>query len=534
MDNKSGAEASAPWWQVGTIYQIYPRSFQDANGDGIGDLQGIVDRLDYLSWLGVDAIWLSPIYPSPMADFGYDVSDYCDVAPVFGSMHSFDLLVSEAHRRGIRIVIDFVPNHTSDKHPWFIESRSSRASPKRDWYLWRDAKRDGSPPNNWISTFGGPAWTWEDDTGQYYGHSYLPQQPDLNWSNPAVHEVMLSVLRFWLDRRVDGFRVDVIYRLVKDAKFRDNPPNPNFTPTMRPHMALLPLHSTNRPELHKIIAQWRSLLDDYGERVLMGETNLPLPELIPFYGERGDGVHMPFNFHLISIPWEAAKIRQLVEEYEGLLPRFAWPNWVLGNHDRPRVASRIGEDQARVAGMLLLTLRGTPVIYYGEELGMQNVEIARELMQDPVEHRIPGTKRGRDPFRTPMQWDDSPNAGFSKRQPWLPIAPNWMTVNVASEAADPQSMLTLYRRLLESRRTPALTFGSYKSLRTNEALVAYVRSTGREQYLVTLNLSSDGQRFRFPSSIGRGEVVLSTHLDREGPVNAWVDLRPHEGLLIRL
>jgi alpha-glucosidase len=362
------------WWKHGIVYQIYPRSFQDTDGDGIGDLQGIRMRLDYLSVLGVDAIWISPIYPSPMADFGYDVADYCDVDPMFGSLADFDDLVRDAHAQGLKIILDFVPNHTSDRHPWFAESRSDRSNPKRDWYVWRDG-RDDAPPNNWVSQFGGPAWTFDQATGQYYLHSFLREQPDLNWRNPEVRDAMYGVLRFWLERGVDGFRVDVIWLLIKDAGLRDNPPNPVFQPTQAEINRFLHVYNADQPEIHDVIAEMRAVLDHYTERVLIGEIYLPLERLVAYYGKDLSGAHLPFNFQLILTAWNAREIARLIEEYEQALPDGGWPNWVLGNHDQPRIAARVGAAQARVAAMLLLSLRGTPTMYYGDELGLGRVAI---------------------------------------------------------------------------------------------------------------------------------------------------------------
>lgn len=534
MAEAAGTLADTFWWQSGTIYQIYPRSFQDSDGDGVGDLAGVIDRLDHLAWLGIDAIWLSPIFPSPMADFGYDVSDYCDIHPLFGSIEIFDRLLAEAHRRGIRVILDFVPNHSSDQHPWFRESRSSRTSPRRDWYYWRDAGEGGEPPNNWRANFGGPAWTWDARTGQYYLHTYLPQQPELNWRNPEVESAMFDVLRFWLDRGVDGFRVDVIWRLIKDLELRDNPVNPDFAPAMRPHMSLLPVHSADHPEVHEVLTRMRDVLDEYDERVLIGEISLPVDRLLRYYGESGGEVHLPFNFQLLRLPWEAERLGRAIAEYDSALPAFAWPNWVVGNHDRPRVASRIGRAQARVAAMLLLTLRGTPTLYYGDEIGMTNVEIAPEQAQDPLALRIPGQGFGRDRARTPMQWDGSPNAGFTTANPWLPIAPDFEAVNVEREAADPHSMLTLHRRLLEIRRDPALSIGRYEPVTAEGDMLAYRRVHGDSCYLVALNLGETARRLAVPGASDGDAVVLSTELDREGPAGAVLSLRPNEGLLVRL
>ena len=390
---------TALWWQTGVIYQIYPRSFQDTNGDGIGDLKGIERRLDYLASLGVDAIWISPIYPSPMADFGYDVADYCGVDPRFGTLADFDDLLAQAHARGLKVLLDFVPNHTSDRHPWFVESRSSRDNPKRDWYIWRDPAPDGGPPNNWISDFGGSAWEWDEATGQYYYHAFLKEQADLNWRNPAVQAAMYDVMRFWFDRGVDGFRIDVLWHMVKAADFPDNPPNPDYQPAMGDMHRVLQLHSTDQPEVHEIAADMRAIADSYGakgrgERVLIGEIYLPVDRLMHYYGRERAEVHLPFNFQLIDAPWEARSLATLIADYEAALPPGGWPNWVLGNHDRPRVATKRGQAQARVAAMLLLTLRGTPTLYYGDELGLSDVAIPPAQVQDPRELREPGLGLG--------------------------------------------------------------------------------------------------------------------------------------------
>src|SRR5579859_6324593 len=388
---------AGPWWKRVIIYQIYPRSFQDSNGNGIGDLAGIRQRLDYLAWLGVGAIWISPIFPSPMMDFGYDVSDYCAIDPAFGSLADFDSLVRDAHSRSLKVILDYVPNHTSDQHPWFVASRASRAIAKRDWYIWRDGNPGGGPPNNWISQFGGSAWTFDEKTGQYYLHSFLSQQPDLNWRNEDVRREMFDVLRFWLDRDVDGFRVDVLCLLIKDAALRDNPPNPAYVPTQASINRTLSLHNADQPEIHELVAQMRAVLDGYGDRLLIGEIYLPSERLAAYYGENLRGVHLPFNFALINARWNAATIGDLINEYEASLPAGGWPNWVLGNHDQPRIATRVGEAQARIAATLLLTLRGTPTMYYGDEIGLPRVEVAPELMQDSWEKREPGLGLSRDP-----------------------------------------------------------------------------------------------------------------------------------------
>ena len=534
------------WWQTGVIYQIYPRSYQDSNGDGVGDLAGIIQRLDYLSdTLGTDAIWLSPIYPSPMHDFGYDVANYTDIHPLFGRLEDFDRLLNETHRRGMKLILDLVPNHTSDEHPWFVESRSSRVNPKRDWYLWRDPAPDGGPPNNWLSHFGGPAWTFDEKTGQYYLHQFVKQQPDLNYRNPDVVTAILDVMRFWLDRGVDGFRVDVIGLMMKDPEFRDEPLNPAWN-GVKPFDSLLHIYTANLPEVHDLIRQMRAVLDSYDERMMVGETYLPNDKLMVYYGSADMlECHLPFNFQLILARWDAAGVRKMVDDYEAVLPPDAWPNWVLGNHDQHRLATRVGPRQARVANMLLLTLRGTPTCYYGDELGMENVPIPPEKIQDPPAVNQPEIAHlvGRDPERTPMQWDDSPNAGFAVpdiQDLWLPLAPNYTEVNVARQLDEPRSFLNYFRKLLAYRKsTPALLWGDYRSLNPESAeaqknCFVFERNAGGKRVVVALNFSSNEQNLKLPE-LGRGKIVISTNLDRDDEVNlAEFNLRANEGCIIEL
>jgi alpha-glucosidase len=521
--------AGYAWWQHGVVYQIYPRSFQDANGDRIGDLPGILARLDYLAELGVDAIWISPIYPSPMADFGYDVSDYCAVDPIFGTLDDFDRLVAAAHARGLKVILDYVPNHTSDQHPWFIESRSSRKASRRDWYIWRDARADGSPPSNWLSEFGGSAWTWDETTGQYYYHAYLDRQPDLNWRHPDVRRAMLDVLRFWLDRGVDGFRVDAIHHLIEDEQLQDNPLNPDWRAGTSPARRVLRAHTMDQPEVHDATAAMRRVADGYDDRVLIGEAYLPLDRMMTYYGADLSGFHLPFNFHLIFTPWQPQAIASLVEAYEAALPEGAWPNWVLGNHDRSRVASRLGPWQARVAAMLLLTLRGTPTIYQGEEIGMTDVSIPPERVQDPWERNVPGL--GRDPQRTPMQWNATTHAGFSTVEPWLPVAADHATINVAAQATDPCSMLALYRALIQLRRAEsALSIGGYRLVSADENVLAYERHHEGRRLLIALNLGDADQAV---AHLQAATILASTFLDRAGEqIQDTLKLRPDEGCII--
>ena len=527
------------WWQRGVVYQIYPRSFQDTDADGCGDLEGIRARLDHLSWLGVDAIWISPIYPSPMNDFGYDVADYTGVHPLFGDIEDFDRLLDEAHDRGLKVILDLVPNHSSDQHPWFQASSSSREDPKRDWYIWADPGPDGGPPNNWLAEFGGRAWQWHEETGQYYYHAFLPSQPDLNWRNPEVREAMADVMRFWLDRGVDGFRVDVMWHMVKDEHLRDNPPNPDWDPEHdSPYDAVLPVYSTDQPEVHEVVAEMRRVVDAYDERLMIGEIYLPIDRLVTYYGEQESEAHLPFNFQLIRTPWDAAHVRRVVDEYEASLPAGGWPNWVLGNHDQSRIASRVGRAQARVAAMLLLTLRGTPTVYYGDEIGMRDVPISAEQAVDPRELRCPGRGLGRDPERAPMPWSSGKNAGFTEADtPWLPMPDDAAEINVARQREQPGSSLQLHRRLLALRKEhAALAVGAYAPLAVEPPCFGYLRRHGDEALMVLLNFSSEPARIDPVAGCDAGEVLVSTHeVTPEGRrIDGAVELRPDEGLLVRL
>lgn len=534
------------WWQKGIVYQIYPRSYQDSNGDGIGDLNGIRQRLDYIQSLSVDAIWLSPIFPSPMHDFGYDVADYCAINPMFGNMNDFDALLAEIHAGGMRLILDLVPNHTSDEHEWFLESRQSRDNLKRDWYIWRDPAPDGGPPNNWLSFFGGPAWTFDEHTGQYYLHQFVTQQPELNYRNPEVKTAMLDVMRFWLDRGVDGFRVDVIWLMLKDEEFRDEPENPDWD-GVKPFDRIQHIRTMNLPGVHDIIRDMRSVLDEYDERMMVGEIYLPNDELMKYYGtRRADGsydeCHLPFNFQLIQLPWKAQRVRKAVDDYDGDLPPGGWPNWVMGNHDQHRMASRVGSHQARVANMLLLTLRGLPTNYYGEEIGMENVDIPPEFIQDPPAVNQPEIAHivGRDPERTPMQWDDSPNAGFAPAGivPWLPVAKDYAVRNVKVQEKDPTSMLRMYRSITKLRRAePALNVGSYISLDTaQEDVFAYRRSSvDGDDFLVVLNFGGQTLRLDLSAAGEKARIEISTGLHRSGETDLEaLALGSNEGLILRL
>jgi alpha-glucosidase len=502
------------WWRSAVIYEIYPRSFQDSNGDGIGDLDGIIQRLDYLVKLGVNAIWVAPIYRSPMADFGYDVADYCDLDPIFGAMEDFDRLLTEAHRRNLKVILDFVPNHSSDQHPWFIESRSSRESAKRDWYLWRDE------PNNWMSNFGGSGWEWDVGTNQYYYHSFLKEQPDLNWRNPAVRTAMYDALRFWLNKGVDGFRVDVMWLLIKDDQYRDNP------------LDNLPVYNSDRPEVHEVVAEMRAVIDSYSERVLIGEIYLPLKNLMIYYGQNLSGANLPFNFLLLQSPWNAQAVGEIISEYMSMLPSEAWPNWVLGNHDNPRIATRVGLSQVGIAAMLLFTLPGTLTLYYGDEIGMANALIPPEEIQDPAEKRQPGIGMGRDPERTPMTWDGSETAGFTRGRPWLPLVADHRVVNVEAEEADRASILNLYRKLIALRRAyPILVGGELRSITSSGDLLSYERAAGNERLVIFLNFGESPIRVNAES----GSVLAGTPSRRGADrVDGFVELKGSEGLVVKV
>jgi alpha-glucosidase len=525
------------WWHTGIIYQIYPRSFQDSNSDGIGDLQGIIGRLDYLKAFGVEVLWLSPIYPSPMADFGYDISDYCNIDPLFGSLQDFDQLAAAVHQRGMKLVLDLVPNHTSDQHSWFLESRSSRDNPKRDWYLWQDPASDGGLPNNWLSVFGGSGWEWDEKTGQYYYHGFLKEQPDLNWRNPEVRQAMLDVMRFWLDKGVDGFRVDVMWHMIKDLQLRDNPINDQYQPFMPTYDRLLPVYSTEQPEVHEIVRQMRAVLDEYKDRMMIGEIYLPLNQLMAYYGKAGDEVHLPFNFQLLSLPWDAGVIAAAVEAYEAALPFEGWPNWVLGNHDRPRITSRVGSGQARVAAMLLLTLRGTPTIYYGDEIGMRDVPIPFDEILDPQGLNMPDKNLSRDPCRTPMQWDSTNGAGFTLSTPWLRLDKSFPRQNVELQRNDPYSMFSLYKRLITLRQKEvSLHAGEYQPVFSDSQMLVFIRqAAGEARFLIVLNLKHGPCYFRAQQFGFAGTIELATDPELDGmPIKNEINLSGDEGVIIRL
>ncbi|HUR48492.1 MAG TPA: alpha-amylase family glycosyl hydrolase [Acidimicrobiales bacterium] len=506
--------SGAAWWRDAVVYQIYPRSFLDTDGDGIGDLEGIRRNLEYLAWLGVDAIWLSPIFPSPMADFGYDVSNYCDVDLVFGDLASFDRLLDEAHQRGIRVMLDWVANHTSDRHPWFEESRSSPESPRRDWYIWRDGKA-GKPPNNWKSAFGGPAWTYDEATEQWYLHIFLPEQPDLNWQNPDVAAAMHETLRFWMDRGVDGFRADVVHLIGKDPELPDRPE----------HLAHRhPVSDHDDPRTHPLLRSIRTVLDSYdGDRAMVGEVNLrSAVSLRPYYGQ-ADELHMVFNFSLLFAKWDPSRWRELIADAEAAFAApHAWPVWVLSNHDRPRQRTRYGgsEDRARVAALVLLTLRGTPFLYAGEELGLEDAAVAESELRDP------GL---RDGCRAPIPWSGAPGHGWPA-EPWLPWPPDADSRNIAALRDDEGSILHLYRRLLGARRRSiALRNGTWELLEGPPEVLAYERSEHGERRRVVANFGEA------PVAFGsRSEWVVEVGTRAALDEMTWDGaLRPGEAVLLR-
>jgi alpha-glucosidase len=524
------------WWHDQAIYQIYPKSFQDTNGNGLGDLDGIRKRLAYLRDLDVGALWLSPVYPSPMKDGGYDVSDYTGIDPLFGDMAAFDRLLEEAHGHGLKLLMDFVPNHSSDQHPWFQEALKGPDNPKRDWYVWADPGPDGGPPNNWQSNFGGSAWTLDEASGQYYYHAFLPEQPDLNWRNPDVREAMYAAMKFWLDRGVDGFRVDVIYYLFHDENLPDNPPNPDWRPGMPDIRRYLSVHTTDQPEVHGVIEEMRDLIERYDDRLLIGEIYLPVERLVTYYGRGGvEGVHLPFNFQLIMAEWDAGHIADLIDEYEAALPEKGWPNWVLSNHDQPRIAGRVGEAQAKVAATLLLTLRGTPTLYYGDELGLGKVRIPDDRIQDPQARNEPDAAFNRDSSRTPMPWSQDDQAGFTSSELWLPLNEDWQTRNVAGQEDDPRSILQLYRKLLSLRKKEAtLRRGSYRRLFAEGGVLAYERAVEGDRIGIVLNLTDSQQIFELSDAYDGAEILLSTYGDVDASSSDGKrTLRANEGLILR-
>ena len=525
------AENGSTWWRDGVFYHVYLRSFADSDGDGVGDIPGLITRLDHLSWLGVDAIWVSPVMPSPNDDWGYDVADYTAVDPRYGSLDDVDRLVKEADARGMRILFDLVPNHTSDRNPWFLASRSSREDPKRDWYVWADPKPDGSEPNNWISNFFGPAWTFDRATGQYYLHSFLRSQPDLNWRNPAVWEAVEDALRFWFDRGVAGFRIDVVHKLVKDDQLRDNPPATATDSFMEQAWGQRELHNANLPETHEIIRRWRSVADSYDEpRVLVGETYvLDLATMASYYGT-GDELDLAFNIPFLYAPLDAPRLREVIDATMAALPDDAWPVWNGGSHDISRMATRWGagdDRRIRCALMLVLMLPGTPLLYYGDEIGMPDTAVPPERSVDPLGKRVGGgTSAGRDPARTPMAWNGEAGAGFTSEEvePWLPLG-DVAACNVEDQRSDGRSVLWLCKDLIAVRREGGAVGSRTRWVDAPTSVLAWRRGGA----VIALNLADDDATLE-PVS---GRVRIGTNRDRRGAtVDGSLRLEPWEGVVL--
>jgi alpha-glucosidase len=549
------------WWKKAVFYQIYPRSFKDSNGDGIGDLPGIIEKLDYLNGtpdsLGIDAIWFNPFFVSPDKDHGYDVADYCDIDPRFGTLEDFDRLVEECHKRGIRVMLDLVVNHTSDRHPWFQQSRSSRDNPYRDWYIWRDGRDGGKrPPNNWKSHFSGPAWTWDEKTGQYYLHSFLKEQPDLNWFNPEVRKAIYQVVRFWLERGADGFRLDVAHAYCKDQQFRDNPPYhqrlklKGTVPLRERSLEMVMLNilgapKYHLPETHQILREIRNILNEYPAKTSIGEIQCDDPAVVAsYYGQNNDELHMNFYFDLTNChKWKAAAFRRYVDRWEKILPEWAWPAYTFSNHDVVRAISRFGKGEqadrrARLLALMLLTLRCTPFIYYGEEIGMKFLSLPKKLRQDPVGLRWYPFHPGRDGSRTPMQWNRSRNAGFSPGEPWLPLGPEWEKRNVEVQEQDPASLLNFYKSAIRLRKSsPALQEGSYRSVAEGmpESCYVYLREGEDQKMIVALNFGSGSVKLDLSPWPGAKQLLLSTdHRRGEETLKGTLELGPEEGCVLQL
>jgi alpha-glucosidase len=525
------AVRSDPWWKSGVLYQVYPRSFADSNGDGVGDLTGIIEHLDHLEWIGVDGIWLSPVTVSPNADWGYDVSDFCAIAPEFGTLDDLDRLIAEAGSRGMRVLMDIVPNHTSEQHPWFLDSRSSPEAIHRDWYVWADSTAEGAPPNNWVSSFGGPAWTLDQVTGQSFLHNHLSEQPDLNWWNEDVRDTFDAIFRFWFDRGVAGFRIDVCNIIIKDALLRDNPPATEDDDFEAQMFGQRSVYNANRPEVHDVLRRWRALADTYDQpRLLIGETPVPVEKLAQFYGDGNDELQLAFNFNFISAEFSAAAMRAIVEETEAALPAEAWPAWTGSNHDMFRFPTRWagGDDvKARLALLMLLGLRGTSVLYQGDEIGMTDVALKQADLRDPLGVRYWPYYAGRDAGRTPMQWSEQPGGGFTNPgvPPWLPLG-DVASCNVEAQRPDPDSMLHLTRDLIAFRRSqPDFSLGSYESVPAPPGVWVWTRG---ERFVVVLNMTED--EVTLPTVIGH--IRLCTDRSRDDTTIRSLIIAAYQGLIV--
>lgn len=568
MNRKEQLDGATDWWKRAVFYQIYPRSFMDSNNDGIGDLPGIISRLDYLNdgtagSLGIDAIWFSPFFTSPDHDYGYDIADYCAIDPRYGTIEDFDKLLEAAHTRNIKVMLDLVVNHTSHLHSWFQESRSSRDSQKRDWYIWRDGRSLGKkPPNNWRNNFFGSAWSWDNKTEQYYLHSFLKEQPDLNWSNPEVREAIAGVIRFWLERGVDGFRLDVAHIYCKDKQFRNNPPfffrkkmkdGPRFGDRtfMANIMKLLALpelqirkYNQHQPETHEILKQFRLLFDAYPARTSVGEIIAEDPQTIAsYYGTNNDELHMNFYFELLNCQWKAAAFKRCLERWERALPDGAWPAYTFSNHDVVRAISRYKssgneDNRAKLLALLLLTLKGTPFIYYGEEIAMKEAKLPKVSLKDPIGVKWYPLYRGRDGCRTPMQWDNSLHAGFSGVAPWLPVNHDTEKCNAAAQEKDSHSQLNFFKRLIWLRKDlPALLEGNFTSIDEGvpDSGFCYLRETDQQKLIICLNFSSHRQEINLTRANGYNNMLISTNPGREsGSITFPLTLAPDEGCLVEV
>ena len=534
-----------PWWARAVVYEISVCGFSDSNGDGFGDLRGVIEHLDYLNdgtrdSLGVDAIWLMPVNKSPLIDFGYDVSDYYTIEPRFGTMEDFDELLGECHRRGIKLIMDMVLNHTSMEHAWFTESRSSKDNPKRDWFVWHDGRAPGKPPNKWQAVVEGSAWVYDEITQQYYYHAFLLEQPDLNWRNSEVREALFNVMRFWLDKGVDGFRLDLINFLYEDEQLRDNPHKLG----MRPYELQKHVYDRSRPESLEAARQLRRVTDGYDDRMMMGEVYTDAPEdAIAYLGDGTDALHLSFYLDFATRKWSAERFRLSVDRLERMIPPGGWPCYYLSNHDLVRHITRLGKGgdalaRARVAAAMMLTLRGTPIIYYGEEIGMPNSKVRRKDIVDPIGKKWWPIPVGRDGSRTPMQWSAERFAGFSRTEPWLRADPCYAEVNVERQQDDPASLLNWYRRLIWTRREkPALQAGNYKAIdRVPEGVFAYTRELNGQDIGVFLNFTSGtiafNEGFGEPGN-GTWKVLLSTHgAEGEGIRDGAINLQPYQALIV--
>ena len=539
------------WWQKAIFYQIYPRSFYDTTNNGIGDLKGIIDKLDYLTELGIDGIWFSPFFPSPQEDCGYDITDFGSINPEYGSMKDFDQLLKKAHKKGLKIILDIILNHTSIQHPWFLESKKNKTNEKKDWYVWRDGKgKDGKkPPNNWKAMIGGSAWEWCEERKQFYLHQFLSCQPDLNWRNPEVQVAMFNYIRFWLDKGVDGFRLDIIHTLFEDKQFKDNPRSWRLLPSSETNKAIFqnPINTQFLPETIEVCRKLRQVVETYApERMLVGEA-AGNPRIIkPLYGKKNDGLHLSFNFKFGEQPFSAAKFREAIRETEEVLHEPYWPCYVFSNHDSPRMISRVKEnkEKAKLQTLMLLTLRGTPFIYYGEEIGMHQVKVPKEQQIDPIAfHKVWGLPLGqffgRDGCRTPMQWDDSPiNAGFSEDKeivPWLPIGPN-KDINVKSQLNDKNSMLSYYKGLIKIRKQYAALHSGQLIISpvSDSKVLIYERILGEQHLRILLNFSNKKQTV---NTIFKNATQIFSTIEREQEIpidgNVEVVLNPYEGIIIK-